>query len=157
MDTPAPQHEAGFRFPEKTGGVHVLICTDSSIMGGLYDTRIHRLCVDPIVVSSGVYWCFMTDDEKNWTRLTLRLPPHLHQRLVNNASGRSLNTTIIKLLEGGLESAETVPKSYQDMRAAIMAEVDQHMEERFSEWLEQIEADKTGDMQRENAEQDERS
>lgn len=83
----------------------------------------------------------MIEDEKNWTRLTLRLPAQLHQRLLDNADGRSLNTTIVKMLEDALKAPDQGQMSYEDMRKAIMAEVEDRMEERFAEWIEQMQID----------------
>lgn len=80
----------------------------------------------------------MVEDEKNWTRLTLRLPAQLHQRLVDNADGRSLNTMIVKMLEDALNATDPGKMSYQDMRKAIMAEVEDRLEDRFAEWIEKM-------------------
>lgn len=45
------------------------------------------------------------EDRDNWVRLTLRLPPDLHEEIASRAEA-SLNTTIIKLLEDGLSLEE---------------------------------------------------
>lgn len=41
-------------------------------------------------------------DRDNWVRLTLRLPPDLHELITENAGPLSLNAAIIKLLEDAL-------------------------------------------------------
>ena len=75
-------------------------------------------------------------------RLTLRLPPQLHQRLVENASGRSLNTTIVRLLESGLDGDDKKLRSYEDVRKAVLEDVRQEMRDMV--------ADMQAEMQRED-------
>lgn len=78
----------------------------------------------------------MVEDDKSWTRLTLRLPPHLHQRLVEHANGRSLNTTILKLLEAALGADEAAQlKSYEDVRAAVSKELREELRKVLAETL----------------------
>lgn len=96
-----------------------------------------------------------SDDEKgreNWHRITLRLPPELHQRIVESAGKLSVNAAIVQRLEQSFEDNTAKLKSYDEMRAAIMAEVEQRMEQRFEEWLEQIKDDELGQSQRDSME-----
>lgn len=85
------------------------------------------------VVSSGVLWCLMADDENNWTRLTLRLPPRVHQWLLDTANGRSLNKTIVLLLESAMNGDDQKLKSYEDVRAAVLEDLRQEMRDMIAD------------------------
>ena len=73
--------------------------------------------------------------------MTLRLPGPLHQRLVDSADGRSLNTMILKMLEDALNATGQGKMSYDDMRKTILAELEDRMQERFAEWTKQMHLD----------------
>ena len=118
------------------------VSLDNCSMIKTYDTITHHLWIDADVVSSGVLWCIMPEDEKNWTRLTLRLPPLLHQRLTVLARGRSLNATIIGLLEEAVSAAEQErQKSYDALKDELLKDLRRELDERFAaaargEWKE---------------------
>lgn len=50
--------------------------------------------------------------QDDWTRITLRLPPDLHQRLSSAAEANSLNAVIVAALE---EKYPAPPPSYRDL------------------------------------------
>jgi hypothetical protein len=78
-----------------------------------------------------VYNGAVMESEDNWRRLTLRLPPDLHQKLVWIANGRSLNTTIVMLLDEAVRDRQPVgfastgkkPEDYDEIKSALKAEL----------------------------------
>lgn len=56
----------------------------------------------------------MADEDKgrdNWHRVTLRIPPELHQKLVESAGTLSLNAWLIMLLDDAMVSSSFVKRS----------------------------------------------
>lgn len=71
------------------------------------------------------------DDEKgreNWHRITLRIPPELHQRLLASVGNLSLNAWLMQLLDDGLYANETLRQAQElldrAMRYKSVADID---------------------------------
>lgn len=86
-----------------------------------------------VLVSNGIgdttpFWCYRAAMAKQdtWTRITLRLPPDLHQLLTEAAGANSLNAEIVDRLwatmASGLRTPHDVLKldsSFKELNTAI--------------------------------------
>lgn len=71
-----------------------------------------------------LFWCYPAAMAKqdDWIRITLRLPPELHQRLSDEAGAKSLNAEIVARLEDSFAEVE-LPLSDQRFVRRLITEV----------------------------------
>lgn len=80
------------------------------------------------------------ESKEKWTRITLRLPSHLHKMLTESAGPMSLNAAIVQRLNDTFGHTDRLP-NYEEMRKAILKDLRQEMREmlddiRRKEWEE---------------------